>query len=56
MRLCPRSHGLEGYTARAIDLEQKHVAHLPVTVEEDTTRVVQHPFTGDALIVLEPRA
>lgn len=47
---------LEGYTARAIDLAQKRIAHLPVTVGDGATRVAQHPFCADALIVLEPEA
>ncbi len=45
---------LAGYTARAIDLEGKRIAHLPVTVEGGATRVAQHPFIADALVVLEP--
>lgn len=47
---------LEGYTARAIDLAQKRIAHLSVTVGDGATRVAQHPFCADALIVLEPVA
>ena len=47
---------LEGYTARAIDLALKRIAHLPVTVADGATRVAQHPFCADALIVLEPVA
>lgn len=45
---------LAGYTARAIDLAEKRVAHLPVTVSDGVTRVAQHPFTADVLLVLEP--
>ena len=47
---------LEGYAARAIDLAQKRIAHLPVTIADGATRVAQHPFCADALIVLEPVA
>lgn len=45
---------LAGYTARAIDLTEKRVAHLPVTVSDGVTRVAQHPFAADVLLVLEP--
>ena len=42
--------------AVAFDLEDKRVAHLPMRVDTQagTTRVEQHPFGNDALVVLEP--
>ena len=42
--------------AVALDLEDKRVAHLPMRVDTQagTTRVEQHPFGNDALVVLEP--
>ena len=44
--------------AVALDLEDKRVAHLPVRVDAQTgtTRVEQHPFGHDALVILEPLA
>lgn len=41
--------------ARAIDLDQKGVAHLPVTVDAAarTTTIAQHPFRADALVIVE---
>lgn len=41
-----------GYTACAFDLQDKRVAHLPVTVTETAVRVAQHPFVHDALVML----
>jgi hypothetical protein len=44
---------LKGYPAYAIDLENHFVATLKVTVADGGTVVEQHPFEGDALVVLE---
>ena len=44
---------LKGYSAYAIDLENHFVATLKVTVADGRTVVEQHPFEGDALVVLE---
>lgn len=44
--------GASGFTARALDLEDKRLAHLPVRVADDTVQVAQHPFRHDALVVL----
>ena len=44
--------------AVALDLEDKRVAHLPMRVDTQagTTRVEQHPFGHDALVILKPAA
>lgn len=44
--------------AVAFDLEDRRVAHLPVRVDAQTgtTRVEQHPFGHDALVILKPAA
>lgn len=54
-----RLHGaFEHMEAIAFDLEDKRVAHMPKRVDEAaaSTRVEQHPFTHDALVVLKPFA
>ena len=54
-----RLHGaFEHMEAIAFDLEDKRVAHMPMRVDETaaSTRVEQHPFTHDALVVLKPFA
>ncbi len=42
--------------AVAFDLEDKRVAHLPMRVDARTgmTRIEQHPFGHDALVILKP--
>ena len=48
-------HGaFEGATAVTFDLEDKRVAHLPVTADAgaDLTTVAQHPFAHDVLVVM----
>lgn len=48
-------HGaFEGAAAVAFDLEDKRLAHLPVNVDAEAgaTRVAQHPFAHDALVVV----
>lgn len=46
--------GAGAWTATALDLETKRVAHLPVTAYEGGVRVAQHPFAHDALVVVRP--
>ena len=44
---------LSGVKAYAIDLENHFVADLPVSAKDGVTVIGQHPFTGDALVVLD---
>lgn len=44
---------LTGRTARALDLESHFEADLPLRVEDGVTIVEQHPFGGDALVIVE---
>ncbi len=39
--------------ARAVDLQDKRVANLPVSVADGAVAVAQHPFGHDALVVVE---
>lgn len=44
---------LTGFSARALDLESHFVADLPLAVEDGVTVIGQHPFGGDALVIVE---
>ena len=47
--------GARGWTAAALDMEDKHIAKLPVRDNGNgTVRVAQHPFEHDALLVVSP--
>lgn len=42
------------WKATVLDMEQKRVAKVPVSVDGETLVVAQHPFEYDALVVVEP--
>lgn len=44
---------LSGYTCRALDLEEKWVADVDMSIQDGRTVVAMHPFQQDVLLVIE---
>ncbi|MDO4311844.1 MAG: DUF4038 domain-containing protein [Eubacteriales bacterium] len=44
---------LEGYTCRALDLAEKRVADIDMSIQDGRTVVAMHPFQQDVLLVIE---
>lgn len=46
---------LDGYTCKALDLAEKRIADLDMSIEEGQTTVTMHPFQQDVLLILEKK-
>ena len=47
---------LQGYTARALSLDQKRYAVLDCDIRNEQTEIEMHPFANDAVLILQKEA